>query len=275
MIPPGPPAPVPAAVAIPRPTADELAQMNAALKQFVTTNTSPAKALLQKYQSMVTIPAPRANSAIAPSLNAGYMAKHTRNLEEAKLGDVDILFMGDSITDNLHGGDHKPVFDQYFGTLKTANFGIGGDNTQGVLWRLQNGEGQGFQPKVIQLMIGTNNSGGNTSAEIAEGVGAIVLEMRKDFPAAKILLLGIFPRATPGSAARNTVAGVNAIISKLDDRQHVFFLDISAKFLDANGLIPSDVMADMPPLHPTAKGDAIWFEAVKGPLANLLKGVAP
>jgi lysophospholipase L1-like esterase len=224
---------------------------------------------------MLTLQAPRANTAIAPSLNPGYMAKHTRNLEEAKQGDVDILFMGDSITDNLHGGEHKPVFDQYFGTLKTANFGIGGDTTQGVLWRLMNGEGQGFQPKVIQLMIGTNNSGGNTSAEIAEGVGAIVLEMRKDFPAAKILLLGIFPRATPGSAARNTVLGANAIIAKLDDRQHVFYLDIGAKFLDANGMIPSDVMADSPPLHPTAKGDTLWFEAVKEPLANLLKGVAP
>src|SRR5207237_4813377 len=92
-------------------------------------------------------------------------------------------------------------------------------------------EGQGFQPKAIMLMIGTNNSGTFTAPEIAEGVGAVVLEMRNDFPNAKILLLAIFPRSTPGDPVRDKIADVNKIISKLDDKRHVFYMGIGAKFL--------------------------------------------
>jgi lysophospholipase L1-like esterase len=153
--------------------------------------------------------------------------------------------------------------------MKVANFGISGDTTQGVLFRLQNGEGQGFQPKAIMLMIGTNNAGNCSSAEIAEGVGAIVLEMRKDFPAAKILLLGIFPRANPGDPIRKTVLDVNPLIAKLHDGKNIFYLDIGAKFLDADGVLTAEIMPDK--LHPTEKGYEIWAEAVKEPLAELLK----
>ena len=119
------------------------------------------------------------------------------------------------------------------------------------------------------LMIGTNNASICTSAEIAEGVGAVVAELRRDFPAAKILLLAIFPRANPGDLARKIVADVNPIIAKLHDGKNVFVLDIGAKFLDAEGVIQPDIMPDK--LHPTEKGYAIWAEAVKEPLAELLK----
>src|SRR6185312_13361727 len=105
-----------------------------------------------------------------------------------------------------------------------------GDTTQGVLWGLQNGEGQGFSPKAIMLMIGTNNTGGNTAPEIAEGIGAVVMEMRKDFPNAKILLLAVFPRGNPGDRVRDQIAEINKTIAKLDDGQHVFYLDIGPKF---------------------------------------------
>ena len=113
------------------------------------------------------IPAPpRANAAIIPKLNAGFQRAHQGNVEIAKKGDIDVLFMGDSITDWWrnpgrgapingaipYGG--KAVFEKHFGSLKVANFGIAGDTTQGVLYRLQNGEGQGFQPKAVMLMIG-------------------------------------------------------------------------------------------------------------------------
>ena len=131
-------------------------------------------------------------------------------------GDIDLLLHGDSITDWWVQGDaNKAMFDKYFGDMKTANFAIAGDTTQGVLWGLKNGEGQGFQPKAVMLMIGTNNTGGTdyagtaTAAEIAEGVGAVVLEMRNDFPNAKILLLAIFPRGVPGDPVRDKIAQVN------------------------------------------------------------------
>ena len=167
------------------------------------------------------------------------------------------------------------MFDKYFGNIKTANFAVAGDTTQGVLWGLKNGEGQGFQPKAVMLMIGTNNTAGqyagtSTAPEIAEGVGAVVLEMRKDFPNAKILLLAIFPRSMPGDPVRDKIADVNRIISKLDDQRHVFYMDIGAKFLDEKGVfLPDAFRADN--LHPQAKGYDIWGAAVKDKLAELMK----
>jgi lysophospholipase L1-like esterase len=168
------------------------------------------------------------------------------------------------------------MFDKYFGDYKTANFAIAGDTTQGVLWGLKNGEGQGFQPKAIMLMIGTNNTGGTdnagtlTAAEIAEGVGAVVQEMRTDFPNAKILLLAIFPRGLPGDSVRDKIAEINRIIAKLDDQRHVFYMDIGARFLDEKGyFLPDAFRSDN--LHPQAKGYDIWGGAVKDKLAELTK----
>ena len=117
-----------------------------------------------------------------------------------------------------------------------------------MLWGLKNGEGQGFQPKAVMLMIGTNNTGALTRApEIAEGIGAVVLEMRKDFPNAKILLLAIFPRSVPGDPVRDKIAEINKIISKLDDQQHVFYMDIGAKFLDDKRRLPARRVPDRQP----------------------------
>jgi lysophospholipase L1-like esterase len=139
-----------------------------------------------------------------------------------------------------------------------------------VLWGLRNGEGQGFQPKAVMVMIGTNNSGAYSAPEIAEGVGAVVLEMRRNFPNAKILLLAIFPRGFPNDPIRDKVAEANRIISRLDDTKNVFYLDIGAKFLDEKGnFLPDAFRPDN--LHPQAKGYEIWGEAVKDKLAELLK----
>ena len=270
------PAPVPAAVAIPRPTAEEIQLAERSLAAFFETADPAVKTINQKYPGLIAVRVPPPNSAIVPNLAPFFQTKHQGNLEIAKKGDIEVLFMGDSITDFWRSESGtmagKPVLDKYFGSMKVANFGIAGDTTQGVLYRLQNGEGQGFSPKAVMLMIGTNNTGRNTAAEIAEGVGAIVLEMQKDFPKAKILLLGIFPRSTANDPVRATIAEINGIISKLHDGDRVHYLDIGAKFLDAAGNIPKDVMGDA--LHPTTKGYEIWAEAVKEPLAALMQGSA-
>ena len=168
----------------------------------------------------------------------------------------------------------KAVFDRFFGSMKVANFGIAGDTTQGVLWRLQHGEGEGYKPKVIMLMIGTNNTGngnsGNTPEEIAMGVANVVFELRKDFPDARILLLGIFPRSNPATAPiRAKIADINKIISALNDNQHVFYRDIGSIFLAADGSIPRDIMSDG--LHPTSKGYELWAEAVKDTISSWLQ----
>ena len=268
----GPPAPVPPEVAIQRPAADELARINAALKRFVDTNTSADSALLKKYADLINVPAPRPNAAIAPvQTQVRTTERHNGFVDTAKNGDFDILFAGDSITDwwqqaAPNGG--TDVQKKYFGDAKVANFAVAGDTTQGVLWGLQNGEGQGRKPKAVMLMIGTNNTGGNTGPEIAEGVGAVVYELRKDFPDAKIMLLAIFPRgAGPTDANRVKNEEANKIIAKLDDGKHVFFTNINDKFLNPQGQLigfrPDN-------LHPTAEGYEIWAKAV----SDTLKGWA-
>jgi lysophospholipase L1-like esterase len=270
----GDPAPVPKAVAIARPTANEIKTAEKSLATFLETANPTTKEINQKYPGLIAVRVPPPNSATVPFLQQGFQRQHQANLEVAQKGDIDVLFMGDSITDFWRSERvpyaGKAVFDKYYGNMKVANFGIAGDTTQGVLFRLQHGEGQGFSPKAVMLMIGTNNTMRNTAAEIAEGVGAVVLELQKDFPNAKILLLGIFPRgATATDPARATLAEINKIISRLDDGKKVQYLDIGSKFLDAEGNLSKDIMSDA--LHPTTKGYEIWAEAVKEPLANLLK----
>jgi lysophospholipase L1-like esterase len=267
--PPGPPAPVPPEVAIARPTQAEVDKINAELKKLI--ETSSEKTLLKKYESLLTVQIPRDNSAVRPSQTfVRTTERHNGFVETAKNGDFDILFEGDSITDfwqNNPPPGGLEVFKKHFGDVKVANFAVGGDTTQGVLWGLQNGEGQGHKPKAIMLMIGTNNgSQGNTGPEIAEGVGAVVYELRKDFPDAKIMLLAIFPRGN-GASDPNRIKNeeANKIIAKLQDGKHVFFTDINSKFLKENGSL---IGFGTDNLHPNAEGYEIWAQAVESTLKS-------
>jgi len=266
----GPPAPVPPEVAMP--DATEISQINDEMKRLIDADSAPASALLKKYQPLLLLPPRRLNTAATYTQTIQRMGpRHEGFVETARQGNIDLLLHGDSITDWwVQGEDNKAMFDKYFGAIRTANFAIAGDTTQGVLWGLHNGEGQGFQPKAIMLMIGTNNTGTNSAPEIAEGVGAVVLEMRHDFPDAKILLLAIFPRSVPGDPVRDKIAEVNSIVSRLNDNQHVFYMDIGAKFLDDKGVFLTDTFRS-DNLHPLAKGYDIWGAAVQETLARLLK----
>ena len=267
----GPPAPVPPEVAMLRPGADELQQMNAALRRFIDSDKSDAGATLKKYESLILVPPPRLNVAATFTQTTQRMGpRHLGFVEQARAGGIDLLLHGDSITDWWVQNDaNKAMFEKYFGHIKTANFAVSGDTTQGVLWGLRNGEGQGFQPRAVMLMIGTNNTGAYSAPEIAEGVGAVVLEMRRNFPDARILLLAIFPRSVPGDPVRDKISEVNRIISRLDDQKHVFYLDLGAKFLDATGaFLPDSFRPDN--LHPLPGGYDIWGAAVQAKLAELL-----
>jgi lysophospholipase L1-like esterase len=268
----GPSAPVPPEVAIPRPTANEVTQVNAVFQRFIDSDGSPAQPLMKKYESLMLLREQRLNVAATYTQTVQRRGpRHEGFVQRAQQGGIDLLLHGDSITDWwVQNPDNQAMFDKYFGSIRTANFAIAGDTTQGVLWGLHNGEGQGFQPKAVMLMIGTNNAGGNTAPEIAEGIGAVVVELRHDFPDAKILLLAIFPRSLPGDPVRDRIAEVNQIIQKLDDQKHVFYLDIGARFLDDTGhFLPDTFRADL--LHPVAKGYDIWGAAVKDKLAELMR----
>ena len=250
----GPQAPVPTEVAIPRPTPAELEQVNAALKRFIDADKSTTQPLLKKFESLMLLQPPRMNvAATFTQTNQRMGPRHEGFVATAKQGNIDLLLHGDSITDWWQLDANRPIFDKYFGMMRTANFAVAGDTTQGVLWGLHNGEGQGFQPKAVMLMIGTNNTGQFTAPEIAEGVGAVVTELRRNFPSARILLLAIFPRGLPGDPVRDKIAEVNRIISRLDDQKNVFYMDIGRKFLDDKGVfLPDSFRADN--LHPQAKG---------------------
>jgi lysophospholipase L1-like esterase len=223
---------------------------------------------------------PAGNSAIIPvprNNPKNWLKRHEEFVNMAKKGDIEVLFLGDSITDAWGGEGHNPkshgreIFEKEFQPLKAANFGIGGDRTQHVLWRLQHGELEGIHPKVVMLMIGTNNSNGkdNTAEEIAEGITAILKEIHKRSPQSKVLLLGIFPRDEKPSPRRDKIKRVNEIISSLDDGgKTVKYLDIGNKFVQPDDTISREIMPDF--LHLTPKGYQLWADAVKEPINELL-----
>jgi lysophospholipase L1-like esterase len=204
----------------------------------------------------------------------GWVSRHESFVARAKKGDVDVVFLGDSIT---HGWDgNKKTWDAKFGAMKPANFGIGGDRTEHVLWRITEGkELEGISPKVAVLMIGTNNTGSNSAEQIAEGVAAIVSTLRQKN--IKVLLLGVFPRASapkeekvaPAASLNKKIKEINDIIKKLDDGKNIVYMDIGPKFLTEDSGLSRDIMPDL--LHLSPKGYEIWADAITPKLEEMLK----
>jgi lysophospholipase L1-like esterase len=188
----------------------------------------------------------------------------------AKQGDVGVIFLGDSITFRWERqGEGKAVWDKYFAPRKAMNAGIGGDKTQHLLWRLQNGNIDGIKPKVAVIMIGTNNSRDDSPEDIAAGVKAIVENVRQALPETKVLLLGIFPRGpNANDANRQKNIAANKIIKKLGADKMIDYLDISDKFLQANGTLSKQIMPDH--LHLSERGYQIWAESIDARLAKLM-----
>ena len=158
----GPPAPVPPEVAIPRRRPPNWRRSTRPSRSSSTPTSRRHKPLLQRFESLMMLQPPRLNRRRPTRRPCNARGpRHEGFVEIAKKGNIDLLLHGDSITDWWVQGDaNKAMFDKYFGDIKTANFAIAGDTTQGVLWGLKNGEGQGYQPKAVMLMIGTNNTGG-------------------------------------------------------------------------------------------------------------------
>lgn len=180
-----------------------------------------------------------------------------------------LLFIGDSITQGWEG-DAKDIWAERFAKYDAINLGIGGDRTQHVLFRLDNGNLEGLSPKAAVVMIGTNNSNGedNTAEQIAEGVRAIVQKLRAKLPSMKILLIPIFPRGENVNPQRGKIMQANQIIQKLADGENVIWVDFGHKFINDEGQIPRDIMPDY--LHLSKKGYEIWADSIKEPLAKAL-----
>jgi beta-glucosidase len=211
------------------------------------------------------------NPATKPaSRNGGWMKRHEAMNKRVAEGNVDIVFIGDSITQGWEGAGRK-VWEKCYGKKNAVNLGIGGDQTQHVLWRLQHGNLKGIQPKLAVVMIGTNNaSGGHSPEQIAEGIELIVQEIQKQSPMTKILILGVFPRgATEEDRLRQVNAKTNKIITKMADNKKVYYLDIGKDFLKEGGKLTTDIMPDR--LHLSPEGYAIWARSIE-PMVDQLMG---
>jgi beta-glucosidase len=219
---------------------------------------------------------------VTPSpLNESWSLDWWMKRHEAKLAEIarrkaagertELVFIGDSITH--HWEEQQPeLWKQFYGKYNALDLGYGGDRTENVLWRLQHGEIDGIDPKVAVLMIGTNNTGFRQEAPelLYTGIKRDVEEIRKRLPHAKILLLAIFPRGEkPDDNLRVINEKVNAMLPKLADGKHVFFLNMNKAFLAPDGTLSKDIMPDL--LHPNAEGYKIWQREMQPELDRLMQ----
>ncbi len=201
--------------------------------------------------------------------------RHALTSAAVKKAKPQILFIGDSIT-HFFGGEQfdsyamrgQQTWGEFYAPRNPGNLGFGWDKTENVLWRLQHGAIDDIAPKLIVMMIGTNNTGNCSAPDIAVGIEAIVLELHKRLPQSNILLLGIFPRGEKPGPQREKIAEINAAIAKLDGKTNVTFLDIGPKFLTPEGSLTKDIMPDF--LHPNEKGYRIWAEAIEPTVKKLM-----
>jgi beta-glucosidase len=218
-----------------------------------------------------------AHSAIepVPRTDEFWKRRHAAmNENVAKLGEkARVIFIGDSITQGWEG-EGREVWERYYAGRDAINLGIGGDRTQHVLWRLDNGNLDGLKPKAAVVMIGTNNSNGedNTVEQIADGVTAIVRKLLERLPDTKVLLVPIFPRSENPSPQRGKILQVNQIIQKLSDWKRVHWVDFGHRFVTADGRIPRELMPDF--LHLSKEAYGVWAASLEPALAEAL-GEAP
>ncbi|MBE2213193.1 MAG: GDSL family lipase [Opitutaceae bacterium] len=211
----------------------------------------------------------------APRTDANSKLAHEQLLAKARHGGIDLYFLGDSITRRWGGTDYPQFLahwkETFFG-WNAANFGWGGDTTQNILWRIQNGELEGVHPKVIVLLAGTNNVGREPgdaakAADIARGVAAIIDTCRSKAPGATIILMAVFPR-NDSDVAMPVINAINADLAKLADGKAVRFLNINDRLAAPDGTLREGLTVDK--LHLSLEGYKIWAEALKPVLTELL-----
>jgi lysophospholipase L1-like esterase len=207
-----------------------------------------------------------------PRTDANSRLAHEQLLAKAKQGRIDVYFEGDSITRRWGATDYPQFLDHWRKTFhgwNAADFGWGADRVENVLWRLENGELDGINPKVIVLLAGTNNvSRGDDAGQVTRGITAVLRTMQQKAPAATIILTAIFPRNDRMSYMA-VVNSINLNLAKLSDGNKIRFLDVNSKLADADGKLREGVM-NRDQLHPALPGYEIWAEGLKPLLTELL-----
>lgn len=204
---------------------------------------------------------------------AGWVGQHDGFVATTKkdAATITAVFYGDSITQGW-GSEAKELFAERYGKRGAVNYGIGGDSTRQLLWRISHGEVDGLTPTVVVLKIGTNNlyddANSGSDEDIAKGIGTVVALLRDKLPTAKVLLLGLLPRQNEWFSGR--VTKINAIIAKLDDGKTVRYLDLGAKFASAPGKVVAELY-NQDQLHLAPKGYEMWADTMQ-PLFDELMG---
>ena len=195
-----------------------------------------------------------------------WMLRHDANNKRLSEGNVDILFIGNSIIMGWEGPGRK-IWNEYYENRNSVNMGFGWDRTQHVLWRIDNADFSKISPKLAIVLIGTNNIGINSPEEIADGIIAICGRVRNKLPETKILLLAIFPRDPEPSTNREDAARASLLASKIADGKMIHFMDIGDIFLNDNKSLRNDLMPDF--LHPNEAGYKIWAETIESKVSAL------
>lgn len=213
---------------------------------------------------------PRAATPVPKTERQGWMAQHDENVALARKGNIAVLFIGDSIT-RCWSREGREVWAAHYAQKQAANFGISGDCTEHVLWRLQHGELENSKPKVVVLLIGTNNLTQNDSpADIAQAITAIIEEIRQRSPDSCILLVGVLPRRQDANHHdRESIREINRRLAPLHDGKHVTYLDVGGKLLQPDGSLSKEVTKDF--THLTSRGYEIFAEAINPTLEALLR----
>ena len=216
----------------------------------------------------------------APRTDPNSQLAHEQLLAKAKQGRIDVYFEGDSITRRWGATDYPQLLEnwkQNFFGWNAADFGWGADRVENILWRLENGELDGINPKVIVLLAGTNNVGGRVppegidkaAANITIGLAAVVRVMQSKAPNAVIILTGIFPR-NDSFAVMPEIDRINASLAKMADGRTIRYLNVNDKLADGSGKLYDGMMNDRDKLHPQLKGYQVWADALKPILTELL-----
>jgi lysophospholipase L1-like esterase len=182
--------------------------------------------------------------------------------------DVELLFLGDSLVQQWTVTGVR-TWNEQFANRHAANFGLAGDRTEHLLWRIEHGNLDGLSPRVVVLMIGTNNCLQNTAEEIADGVGAVVHELRRRLPEADVVIMSIPPRRdTPRYPLKAKLAAADQRIRRLADGRKAHYVDLSERFLDEHGSIRPGLLVDG--VHLSTRGYELWADAMEPTLARLL-----
>ena len=215
----------------------------------------------------------------APRTDRNSQLAHQQLLEKAKKGGIDIYFEGDSITRRWGATDYPQFltnWTQNFFGWNAGDFGWGADLTQNILWRLENGELDGVNPKIIVILAGINNVGENPGndakvEDVTRGLQAIVRVCQEKAPNATIILTGLFPRNSARGNPLGVIPTINKIndnLAKMADGKKIRYLNLNDKLADKDGRLLPGMTVDQ--LHPTAKGYQAWVDGLKPIFTEIL-----